>query len=193
MLQVAATNSQYLRDNLELPEQLRQCAVLLKFREPILRGMAGNFLRIQLTPVMLAGGEDEFFLATVSQPHLATPGACRLCRQRMVQITATGWRCINPQCRLPDGRPTRLVTQLVGPKRGVVKLLITDDCIDHVDTKPVIDRFLPNGTPIYRQHRTEWLKAVVLMLDRRYDEGVLAAVKRTAGVICDEQGWTLRG
>jgi hypothetical protein len=190
-MEVLSTSAEFVASNLKLPEALRQNAVLLEFSEPIRRASAGQFLLIQLTPMMLAGGEEDFYLVGMAQPHRQATGRCRWCAQAMRRETGSAWRCWNPQCRTPDGRPGRVVQQVSGPSRGVVKLLITDDCLHHVDQTQVIDRFLPSGQPVLRRHTVEWLKAVVLLLDRRYRPEVLAAVKRTAGEICDLWGWSL--
>jgi hypothetical protein len=191
MLETLPTTAEQLAPNLKLPESLRQNAVLLEFAKPIRRSWAGQFLLIRLTPNMLAGGEEEFYLTHIVQPHRVPTESCRFCRQPMHRESLETWRCHNPRCFLPNGQPTRSIQQHSAPARGVVKLLITDDCVDHVEYSQVIDRFLPDGKPIYRRHSSEWLKAVVLLLDRRYRPEVLAAVKRTAGEICDIMGWQL--
>ncbi len=169
---IAPTTAELIADNQLLPDNLRECAVVLTFGEPIPARLAGDFLRIQLTSGMLAGGEDQFFRADMIQPHRTGPKSCPNCRRLMRQESANTWRCMNSACRLVSGQPTREIAFGGGPVRGVVRLMIASDFV--VQTE-----------------QGERLKQVVLLLDRRYRPEVLAAVKRTAHQICDERGWKL--
>jgi len=176
-------HSKLIKGNRDLPSDKKQSMVLLTFGRPIPRALAGDFLRIHLSPAMKGGGEDEFHDVGLAQPHRSGPQRCMRCGQYMRQVSVTGYRCGNGQCRDECGRPSALKTQYAGPLRGVVKLMIAPDFVSHRETKT------RSTGEVYV---SEWLNRLILVLDRRYHEVVLAAVYRTAGELCDMRGWKLK-
>ena len=161
------TPAQILRGQQLVPDAVRQQMVLLQFAVPIPRWCVSEFLRIHLTPGMLAGGEDDFCQPSVTQPHRVRPTQCAKCRSLLLISGQWSGVCRNSACSL-FGR-----VQQGGPKRGVVRVDVPSDAITRVDDREVVSSLL-------------------LVLDRRYREEVLAAVYRTAGHICDEWGWKLK-
>jgi len=178
-MEIAPRYDELLKANAELPEHLRQVAVVLRFAEPIKESACGEFLRIHLRPEQLAGGEDGFYLAEVYQPDRVRMLACPNCRQPMDRIAETLARCRNPACLQVDGTPTSEFAVVTGPMRGICQVVVFPDWI--VEHRPAVD----GGRPV------AWVKACMLVLDRRYHPQVLAAIVRTAGAIADMNGWRL--
>lgn len=170
-LQLMASPSQLIRHNAELPESNRQSMVLLRFAEPVSRLFAPEFYRIQLTERMKECGEGTFYQAELHQPrHTPAYNQCARCGQKMSQVGLTTMRCTTMfprKCEL-YGRP-----QDRTPRRGVVGILIPSDRI------------------VTDAGRGELTDTIVLVLDRRYQDEVLASVYRTAGLVCDQYGWKL--
>ena len=152
------------RDTAHLPEELRGSVVLLRFAEPISRIASHHLMRVRLTQGMLDDGEDGAYRAGVVQPHRIGQRPCRACKRSRRQITPTEQWCENPLCRMHRRRIE------CGPLAGVLKLLIADEFVE------------PDGR----------LNRVGLILDRRYNNRVLAGVYRAAGMLCDELGWRLK-
>lgn len=177
--QILPRYEELLRSNLALPEHMRQSAVLLRFAEPIRESACGEFHRIHLTADMLSGGEQGFYLADVFQPHRVAMRCCPNCGQPLDQINPSLARCRNKACLQVDGTPTEEFAIITGPVRGICKVLVFPDHI--VERRPVS----PGGPPV------TWVSACVLVLDRRYHEIVMAAIYRTAGQICEMNGWKL--
>lgn len=166
MIQQLASAAQILKANRSLPAAARQNMVLLRFAAPIPKAFAWEFLRIRLTHQMLAGGEDEFFHAEVHQPQHALAKHCSACNHSLTLVGPYRGLCANAACVRYRREETH------SPKRGVVRVLIPSDHLQLVDGREVCG-------------------SIVLVLDRRYREEVLAAVYRTAGMICDDLGWKL--
>lgn len=181
-MQRLPTSAELIKNNQAVPEPLRQSVVLLRFAEPIRRSEAGEFLRIQLSSAMRAGGEDDFYQTSIAQPHRAGKQKCSRCGTLMKRMGMRDHRCQNSSCRLDDGRPTMTVSQYAGPLRGVVKIGVAPDFVHHTELYTIADG---------RTFHIQYIDKVALMLDRRYHENVLAAVYRTAGELCELRGWKL--
>ena len=160
----ASVDDRVRRDAAHLPDELRGSVVLLLFAEPISRIHSHHLMRVRLTQGMLDDGEDGAYRAGVVQPHRIGQRPCRACGHPRRQIAPTEQWCENPTCRMHRRRVE------CGPLAGVLKLLIADEFVE------------PDGR----------LNRVGLILDRRYNDRVLAGVYRAAGMLCDELGWRLR-
>lgn len=164
-----------------LPDSIRQNAVLLRFdpATPAKTSLLADFYRIQLTPELKQErlSESDFYRAELYQPTRsgARPRPCRTCGQLMTVATIQYQKCGNRKCR----QHGRLVHS--GPVRGVIDVKFQDDWI--VSREPTLFEGIAGECVKVR--------ACLLILDRRYDEVVLAAVYRTAGVVCDQYGWKL--
>ena len=152
-----------LAGNRDLPSDVRQSVVMLRFAEPIPRVFAYHFVRVRLSDQMFGDGEDGFFQASVIQPHRVAIRPCRSCDTERVRVGQTTQMCPNSSC------PYCGVEVECGPLRGVVK----------VGLSPEFEA--PDGR----------LDRLALILDRRYNEKTLANVYRTAGELCDIMGWRL--
>jgi hypothetical protein len=143
----------------------KQQMVCLRFRKPIPKAFAWEFLRIHLTPELLRRSESGFFRHERFQPQYSR---CSQCWRSLTPKRDDGdWgQCTNPAC----SRYGRY--ELMRPVRGVVRVDIPSDAIVAVDGR-------------------ELCSTLVLVLDRRYKPEVLAAVYRTAGMICDKYGWEM--
>lgn len=147
-----------------LPECGKQSAVVVRFREPIPKHLAWEFYAIRLTRHMLAVGEASPFRVSVTQPRLARAPRCGGCRGEMRRLDAEHWRCVSPAC---DSRRVRLIHK---PSRGVVQVVV-----------PPAAEVFPG-----------LITLVILILDRRYPEKVLAEVYRTAGTLAEILGVGIR-
>ena len=152
------------RDRQLVPDDIKGSVVLLRFVEPVSRLAVHHFMRVRLNEKMLHGGEGESYRAEIVQPHRVGPRPCRACDQPRRQITQTTQWCENPACAL------HRIHVECGPLKGVLKLLIAPDFVE------------PDGR----------INRVGLILDQRYNEWVLAATYRAAGMLCDELGWRLK-
>lgn len=172
-----------LRDQRHVPEDKRQSQVLIRFARPIPRRLVSEFQRIHLTPAMFNGGEEEFFQATVFQPHRVARKTCPLCGQPMDPMSPTVSKCRNPRCLMPKtSEPTSQYEFHRGPLRGVVAVITLPEFVVSREKRETFG--------------TVWVDELVdralLVLDRRYHPIVLAAVKRTAALICEQWGWGLK-
>ena len=167
-LQALPTPAQLLRGQAALPNaDARQQMVLLNFAEPgIPRMFCGEFIRIHLTPAMLVGGEEEFWQPAIYQPQHALKDKCCRCNGPTKVVGQWLRECITPGC-LRFG-----MSESHKPKQGVISVQVPSDRVHVVDGR-------------------ELVRTVVLVLDRRYREVILAAVYRTAGMLCDQYGWKL--
>ena len=162
-------NSQILAGNRQLPQDKRQSMVMLRFLEPLPPfDRRHEFLRIHMSRAMLTGGEGGFYQPKITRPGLVGVQRCARCSQLMRRVGAWDWECMSRQCR------SFRVKQVRKPPRGVIQLMI------------------PPGTLRVNQDGRECMTQLVLVLDRRYQQNVLAAVWRTAGMLCEETGWRLK-
>lgn len=174
---------QLLRDQRHVPEDKRQSQILLTFGRPIPRRLVSEFQRIHLTPAMFTGGEDRFYQASLFQPHRVARKHCPLCRLPMDPISPTVSKCRNPACEHPDTHePTSRYEFHRGPLRGVVAVITLPE---FVVSREVRETFGVRWVD-------ESVDRALLVLDRRYHLTVLAAVKRTAALICEQWGWGLK-
>ena len=172
-----------IRANRTLPDELKQSCLLLAFRKPIECYGSRAFLNIRFTPMMFAGGEDDYYMTHRVQEHRAGDQRCVWCHQTMKRTGLETYHCQTPNCHMIDkhGQPVRLgssIGQWHGPVRGVIQAFVDPRFITH---------------QVVRQNQpVDFCDRVLLMLDRRYRDEVLCAVYRTAGQICDEKGWRIR-
>jgi len=160
------SNPRLLSNQVKLPPDKRYNHLLVEFEQPIAEYHCREFLRIGLSENMRIGAEELPFNVEVYKPSLA-PRKCVACA---VQLSPRGlYRavCENRKCQR-QGKETNWQ-----PTQGVQKLVYFDDFYTHVDKG------------------VEYVKACVLMLDRRYEEPVLAAIKRTACELGSEMGWSV--
>lgn len=168
--------------NSKLPDALRDRSVVLQFVKPVPVRNTEHFYRIRLTGQMLAGGEDDFFTPELVQPHRTGRQVCLKCGSDMRRISLTLYQCESLRCRVFGNGPS-----YAGPTRGVVSVRTEFEA--HFSGRPSKISFLaglerktidgmPQAVPI--------VNGCLLMLDRRYRIEVLAAVYRTAGVLCEQ-------
>lgn len=158
------TDKTLLKDSRQLPDHLKGSIVLLRFAEPIPRIASHHFVRVRLSEKMLRDGESKAYRSEIVQPHRTGKRKCRICDRPRDEIDESTQVCGNPQCEL-FSKPVSC-----GTLQGVIKVLIAKDFEE------------PDGR----------LNAVGLILDRRYNEQTLAAIYRTAGMLCDQMGWSLK-
>lgn len=179
-VEVMATDRELLRADKEIPNHLKGMCVLLKFGEAISRQWVGDFYRIQLHPEMMQKAEDKFHSATIWQPQRTGVKRCGSCGQKMVQTSPVFHVCENRRCEL-SRRP-----QNVGPVRGVVRVLITDDFVERVEE---VKSQRADGS--IRVEQIEFVDKVALILDRRYEDSVRIAIHRAAKDLAAIYGWNM--
>lgn len=180
---VLPRHDQLLKSQRRLPADRRQSQILLEFGRPVPKRMLSEFERIHLTEAMLAGSEEKFYEAHVFQPHRVRRKHCPLCRYPMDPVGPSVSKCRNPRCTMPDTmEPTSRYEFHRGPQRGVVCVLVLPDF--------VVSRELRVSFGV--NWSDERVDKALLVLDRRYDAIVLAAIKRTADLICEQWGWGLK-
>ena len=147
-----------------LPDHLKGSIVILRFAKPISRMAAHHFVRVRLSEKMLRDGEDDSYRPEIVQPHRIGKRPCRLCSRMRDVLSESTQVCGNEDCPI-FGTPIEC-----GTLKGVIKILVAKDFEE------------PDGM----------LNAVGLILDRRYNDQTLAAIYRTAGMLCDQMGWSLK-
>lgn len=163
MLETLPTLRDLLAGQQRLPLDMRANAVYVEFDTPVPEYRTGEFMRIRLTPEMLSGGASKFFRPEVYQTHRVKPQNCPGCRKIMREVAEHRWKCENPKCS-NYRREHR-----AGPVRGVVRVLTFPD---HIVEDP---------------ERGTLATACVVVLDRQYEDVVLAAVKRTCFDMVDQE------
>lgn len=160
-----------------LAPDLNQSCVLLRFSEPLPRGLCGHFLRVHLASEgawreVNKKAEAAPYMVRIFQPDRVGPQYCPGelvnggdCGQLVERINLEYTRCNNPQCKLFNRRIAS------GPVRGVVDVLITPEMIVETDAGGV-----------------QWVSGCVLVLDRRYSETILADVYRNAAALAEFLG-----
>lgn len=166
MIYASPTTAKLLQGQQGLPDRLKQSTLLLTFREPVPEWRVSEFYRIRMTPMMIAGGEESHYMASIWQEDaLRRMRRCAVCREPAQQMSAETWQCLNPRCSVHR----RMV--LGGPKTGVVQCVIFPDFIVADEETEWSDGSV-STTPLVNR--------VLLALDRRYSENVLSQVKRCA-------------
>ena len=156
MIQELPTHRELLSAQQELPPELRENAILIRFPEPVPAHVTSEFRRIHLSPEMLSGGEEQFYQVDVFQPHRAQLTQCPACSQPLRPVALFVYRCETCGCR-------NFRKELHhGPSRGVIQVLTFPD---HVVGSTTAGE--------------ELVSACVVVLDRRYRDEILIAVKRT--------------
>lgn len=188
--EIGVTDREILRrTQAAVPPEIRQNAILIEFSDPIDKRGANDFYRIGLTEVHLSKGEndqgeDSFFMPEVFQPQRCGMKLCGGCRQLMDRRSLTVSLCRNPNCRLFN----REVHD--GPVRGVVRVDCPADYVVGVRTVNAVTR---KGRVLPQTIEIVLTRGVLLILDRRYPESVLAAVWRTAKALGELKGWNIKG
>lgn len=164
----------------QIPDQYRQAMVLVQLAMPIRRMWKEEFLRIQLSHEGLRDGEGDFYRANVVQSHRAGEQFCSRCWKPMRRVLSDTWQCQTATCR-NFRKPVS-----AGPLRGVVKVAVRLLAND----RPAIDCRRANALdPESVLLPDDQLSAVLLCLDRRYNQKTLDGVYRAAAALCEDMGW----
>lgn len=180
------TPHEMLALNRALPDALRDRSVAIEFQKPIPKHVTESFYRIRLSRKMLAGGEEDFFMPEIAQPHRVGRQVCPTCGRDMQRISLTTYRCENTFCFQGDGTPSQSMAHISGPNRGVVS--VRTEFAGWMQGREVDVSFLCGYETKDFQGRVlkvPIVRGCLLVLDRRYPPEVLAAVYRTAGILCE--------
>lgn len=171
MIHASPSISKLLGKNQQkLPDVLRQSTLVLEFREPTRECRLSEFYRIRLSEMMLGGGEDKHYMASVWQEdRVKQIKRCPLCRKPSLQLEVNVSRCMTRGCQNFD----RMI--FGGPASGVVQCVVFPDWLIYEETVEVT---YDDGTTSTVTH--DLTTHVLLALDRRYSERVLSQVKRCA-------------
>lgn len=195
------TNAEILKFNKLLPEHMRQSAVFPHFRGSYKVSALEQFYEIHLTPWQMQKGGETFYMADINQPHNLGKRRCPNCYQPMRQLHVNAFKCDNPKCMQTHGplagKHGSEITVGTGPKRGVIRMLVTPDFVTDRDVEefwmPVRDPTQPNGIGyVQKRDEVEYVDRIVVILDRQYPEITLASTYRSVGVICEKNGWQLK-
>ena len=144
------TEREILKWNRALPEHLRHCSVVLRFKVPMPCRLTEHFYRVRMTRNMLGSGEDDFWIPEITQPARVGFQICLGCMERMRRVGVISHTCVNPICGL-RGR-----TLAAGPKRGVQSIKTTFTSTHPDYGKPVDITFI-TGREWLSVHSDEWL------------------------------------
>ena len=158
-----------LRNQRYVAPDFDQSCILLAFTEPIPRYAAGEFLRIHFTREMLSRGEYAPFRPEIFQPDRVGLMRCPSCGEALARLSMAFTKCVNRRCQAYGMRNQN------GPLQGVVDVLVFDEFVVEPETESEPSR----------------IDRCLLVLDRRYDDEILARVYRTCGVLCEHKGWKL--
>lgn len=188
--EIGVTDQEILRKTqAAVPADCRGHMVLIEFSDPIDKRKASHFYRIGLTEIHLSKGENDrgdesFFQPEIFQPQRCGPKICEGCGGLNEPRSMTVSICRNPAC----GFVGREIVD--GPVRGVIRVDCPADYVAETIRKNPRDRF---GRILADQIEIVLTRGVVLILDRRYPESVVAAVWRTAKALGEMYGWKIEG
>ena len=186
-LETLPTHRQLLALNRALPDALRDRSVGIEFTKPVPIHLIEHFYRIRLTQQMLAGGEDDFFMPEIAQPHKVGQQLCPTCDYVMRRVSLRLFQCENPWCVDAGGNPSQSRLHDIGPSRGVVSVMTKFDAMLHGRQQNITFHCGSEHRTIgERVLATSIVNGCLLVLDRRYRQEVLAGVYRTAGLLCEE-------
>lgn len=170
MIHATPSISKLLKGQSKLPDPLKQSALILEFREPTREIRMSEFYRIRLSELMLTGGEDKHYMASIWQnDRVNQMKRCPLCRQPALQQAANVSRCMNQKC------PNRNQLIFGGPASGVVHTVVDPSWIVEEE---IVEIEYEDGSKYTVTH--DLTTHVLIALDRRYSERVLSQVKRCA-------------
>lgn len=149
--------------NFQMPEIIRDQAILLRFAEVIPHTMIQGFRAVVVSEELLAKGEADYRLQHVTQPQRFA-GLCHECGQVMFREEVAAWRCANRGCSIVGQ------IQHVEPKRGIVQVWTFAEFVKET------------------RHGVDYVEAAVAVLDRRYSEETLRGIRKLCGVVADLQG-----
>ena len=168
--------SSWLREERKLPAKLRGRSVLLTFAEPIAVEFVAEFRRICLFEQQQKRGEESATSIVHWNPSMGGSRRCPGCSRTMSLVGPGEHRCDNRQCER-HGQ-----AYIVPEHRGVIAVRVFNDFI----AERVVST-LDNGTT----RTVERCNRVLCVLDRRYDDEVLIAVKRSAAELGERWGWRI--
>lgn len=227
-MQVMHSDSEILRRNKALPDDLKQCSVVILFTKPKPRHTIEHFYRIRMTQGMKGSGEEGFFKPELLQPGRVGKQKCLGCMRWMKRVGSMSTACTNSVCDY-QGR-----TVVNGPLRGVQSVKVefevkntktgvsqdisflvgAENCTIEEDVWLSIgiqklgkkgfkfpDTPAPEQVILAIKNYLGWdyckmpvdiTSGCLLVLDRRYSDQCLCAVYRTAGMVCDQEGWLMK-
>lgn len=173
--------------------QLRDCSVGLQFVEPVALPKLEVINALRLTSITLKNGEDDFFNVTM-EDAIAWQNRlkCDECNQQLMKGPEQDvYLCNYPLCSMSG----RKIYKARG--RGVKRLLFQPDFVARTETKQWdcgagTDNVFDIGNEKIVTRAQKFLSRVVVLMDRRYSDSVLAAVYRSCGTIGEIEGWQLK-
>lgn len=197
-IQTAKSDEDIIRKvNRLLKPDLKQCAVLLSFCDPVSIGELRALLAIKLYKTHIQAGEDDFYMIGLEDKQAWTDRlSCMVCRTSMKRgFREDVYVCSNGNC----SRFNKQVWKCRG--QGVKRLVFGKPMVSHIETRTwqdcpgtgdgIFDVDL-SARPVQRTAAIKYLNSVVVLLDRRYPDTVLAAVYRSCGTVGDLMGWRLK-
>lgn len=193
---IAPRPTDFLRHAHHVATDLRQRAIVLRFKSPLRMLDLDAFMCIHMTRDMQAKGEAEAYKPEIFQPHRVGNRVCPLCYQPLQQIRPNAHRCNNPKCRTAEGRPTSESAFVTGPLTGIIDVKVlpewkAGEVREQVPCGLTWDDSARKMIQNYHPRTMPLVSGCVVILDRRYDDLTLSQVYRTCGILCDQKGWKL--
>ena len=164
----APTDREILKWNRALPDKLRQCSVVLRFKKVMPKRLTEHFYRVRMTKNMFSLGENDFWIPEIIQPSRSGDQVCLACTYKMKRVGVMSTMCMNSMCK-QHGR-----TFINGPQRGIhtVKTKFTST---HPDTGKLVDVDFLHGIEWVTVEHSVWLGMVVSKLRKKgVDTGTMS-------------------
>lgn len=196
------------RINRNLMPELRQCALLLEFAEPVKLPQLQDLTLVRLYREQQQNGEPDRFMLRVTDPAYHKRLSCHACGGgvRLAGSDAV-YTCRNARCAMSGVRIAKLRHQ------GITAVRWHRSFVHHWEAVTVggnvtvdFERLMDDDRPVEAKQQADaiveamqqqqvrqvpWLTRAIATLDRRYDDTVLAAAYRTVGALADQKGWKL--
>lgn len=186
------------RVNRKLTPELRQCAILIEFVEPIALPWLQHLTLCRLYTEQANRGED----AKRHRPRLTDPKwvarqKCHVCDGKIRQVGEHDiFVCSNPRCIIRGKRIAKATSHAgvvsVLWNRAFVEFYRDDEWKTTEDRGELLKLTASDLGGRTVRGKTPFLKCCIAALNKRYHPTELAAIYRTIGCLADQMGWKLK-
>lgn len=183
------------RVNRRLMPELKQCAILCEWAEPVSLPALQDLTRCRLFNWQWEKGEVNRHRPRLTDPDWVARQRCHVCGGKLVQIGENDrFVCRNARCIIRGKQVAKATV-----RGGVTSVLWNQAFVAFhkpaswqtpVDTGVLVDVRADEVETVEKQ--IPWLNRCIACLDRRYDASELAAIYRTIGCLADQKGWKLK-
>lgn len=193
--QVAFSDEELIRRvNRRLMPELKQCAILCEFAEPVSLPSLQDLTCCRLFAFQWKKGEVNRHRPRLTDPAWVARQRCHVCGGKLAQIGENDqFMCQNVRCIVRGQRIAKAsvrggITSVLW-NRAFVAFVKTETWSAPADTGVLIDT---SGELQTVEKQIPWLNRCIACLDRRYGPSELAAIYRTIGCLADQKGWKLK-